>query len=680
VRDVAAIPGGLRADNLPARYRSPGSSRWSLWLPPLILLLLAILPYLGSLSNGFVYDDDTQILANPYIQNFSHLKQIFTTTAWSYKGGAAGVSNYYRPLMTFGYLLIHEAVGDRPFAYHLANLLTNAAVVLVLYLLTFRMFGDRALAFIASAVFALHPIHTEPVNWIAAITDLELTLFFLLTFWCFLGLGRLRDRRWWLEQCGLLAGFFLCLLSKEQAMMLPLLATIYEHFYRPDRNQSSILQKLSRYGALWVMEIGYLIFRIQVLGAFAPLGQTKTFSSDEIIFYAAGLTGQYLKKIVWPVHLHVYYAFPTRLGEWIPEMLEGILALGLFALAFYLLWRRARPVSFGCVWFALTLAPVLNVRLLPNCLFAERYLYLPSAGFCWIVAWGAVRLWNNPPRLRRFEHWRGAWRKAMAAGGVAIAALSVVRIVTHNSAWKNDRVFYQSALANAPSSADMHNDLGIVYWKSHEWPKAEVQWRKAYQLAPNAVYVLDNLGLLCYREKRYGEAEFYLHKALELGPRDVSALVDLGQTEKLMGNRAAAEVNFREAVAIAPLNVRALLKLGELLQDESEPAEAAVEFSAALRSQPTPEAYYGLGLAEWAQGNTAQAEQTFLKAEGFMPSDSRCHFLLGLLYENTGRPKKALKQYQIGLRTDPSNATVLAAVSRLSAKAASPPGHVLSHH
>ncbi len=661
--DAAAISGMARSDSPAAADAGSRNLRWSIWLPPLILPLLATLPYLNSLWNGFVYDDDTQVLANPYIQNFSHLRQIFTTTVWSYQGGATGVTNYYRPLMTFGYLLIHQAFGYRPFYFHLMNILTNAAVVLALYVLTLRMFGDRTMAFIASALFALHPIHTEPVNWIAAITDLELTLFFLLTFWFFLSLARPHDRRWWLGQSGLAASFFLCLLSKEQAMMLPLLATAYEHFYRSGHHQTGLREKLSRYGLFWILGAGYVIFRIHVLGGFAPSGQKKDFGLDEVVFYAAGLAGQYLKKIIWPVHLHVYYAFPQTLGEWVPQMLEGLLAVAIFALAFYALWRWARPISFGCVWFALTLAPVLDVRLLPNCVFAERYLYLPSAGFCWIAAWGAALIWKEAaPR-------RAVWRMVIASAGVVIAVICAIRIYIHNPAWKNDLVFYQAALANAPNSSDMHNDLGIIYWQRHDWPRAELEWRKAYQLGPGAVYVLDNLGLLCYREKRYGEAEYYLQKALALSPHDVSALVNLGQTEKYLGHGADAEADLRQAVAIAPLNVRALVMMGELLQDEGKNAEAAAEFQAALRSQPSLRAYYGLGLAEWVLGNTQQAEQAFLKGEALNPADSRSHFLLGLLYENTGRDQEALEQYKAGLRTDPANATVLAAVRRLSGKA-----------
>lgn len=77
-----------------------------------VLILCGLLPYTNTLVNGFVYDDNTQVLNNPYIQNFRHLREIFSTTVWSYVG-PQGVSNYYRPLMTFGYLICYQLFGPR---------------------------------------------------------------------------------------------------------------------------------------------------------------------------------------------------------------------------------------------------------------------------------------------------------------------------------------------------------------------------------------------------------------------------------------------------------------------------------------------------------------------------------------------------------------------------------------
>ena len=233
----------------------PGSRRSILWTDGLLLAFLAAfaaIPYLNTLRNLFVYDDFKQVVNNPYLQNFHHLKEIFTTPVWSFLGGDYS-RNYYRPLMSFGYLLCHQFFGPRPLAFHLVNLALNLLVVLLLFLVTWRMFNDRTLAFVAAGLFAVHPIHSESVAWIAAITDIELALFYLLTFWFFLGLSKVHGRRLILGELSMVVSFALALLAKEPAATLVVLATLYEHFCREDRKETSVGIKLSRYGPLWLL-------------------------------------------------------------------------------------------------------------------------------------------------------------------------------------------------------------------------------------------------------------------------------------------------------------------------------------------------------------------------------------------------------------------------------------------
>ena len=143
-----------------------------------VLILVAVLPYLNTLLNGFVQDDNRQVLSNPYLRSFSHLREIFATNVWSYVG-AQGMTNYYRPLMTFGYLLCYQFLGPLAYGFHLANVVLNAGVVCLVFLVTERIFRDRTLGFVAAVIFALHPIHSESVDWIAAVTDLQLSFVLL---------------------------------------------------------------------------------------------------------------------------------------------------------------------------------------------------------------------------------------------------------------------------------------------------------------------------------------------------------------------------------------------------------------------------------------------------------------------------------------------------------------------
>src|SRR5215831_15831665 len=123
----------------------------------LVLVFCALVPYANTLLNGFVYDDNTQVMNNPYLQNLHHLKEIFTTTVWSYVG-TQGVTNYYRPIMTLGYLVCYHLFGPLAYGFHLANLVLHVAVVCAFFFVTWSLLQDRGAAFVSAAAFALHPI------------------------------------------------------------------------------------------------------------------------------------------------------------------------------------------------------------------------------------------------------------------------------------------------------------------------------------------------------------------------------------------------------------------------------------------------------------------------------------------------------------------------------------------
>ena len=156
----------MRSRQNPGANAPPGAKSNTEALAVLGLLLLAVVPYLNSVWGSFVYDDRLQVLENPYAHSFRYLAKIFGTTVWTFQG-AQGVSNYYRPLMTFAYLVCYKLFGPIPFGFHLFNLILHAAVVLLLFAVTEQLFGDRLVSLVVAGLFALHPVHTESVAWIA---------------------------------------------------------------------------------------------------------------------------------------------------------------------------------------------------------------------------------------------------------------------------------------------------------------------------------------------------------------------------------------------------------------------------------------------------------------------------------------------------------------------------------
>lgn len=633
------------------------------WAHFLLLAALAALPYANSLGNGFVYDDSDQILANPYIRNFQHLREIFTSSVWSYMGDFRSATNYYRPLMTLGYLVCYRIFGLRPFGFHLANLLANVGVVFILFFVTRRMFHSERVAVLTASIFALHPIHTEAVDWIAAVTELELAIFYLLTFRLFLGAARPGGKCSVPGQIGMAGSFVGALLSKEQALTLPLLATVYEHLVREDRRETSWVRKASRYGVLWLLGGAYLVVRARFLGDLVPQQQRTEFGPAGVVGSALALLAQYFWKLLWPARLCAYYEFPNDVVLLLPWTLGGCLVVALGVWGFEALAKASRPAAFGVVWFLATLAPVLNVHWMANNVFTERYLYLASVGFCWILGWAGDRLWAGlSARHKR-------WRAVVLAAACLAGALSAVRIVMRNRDWRDNVTLYTSTLAISPDAYYIHNNLGTVYWGRGDWQGAEKEWREALRLSPDSEYVLHNLGLLAREEKRYDEAVGFFLRALQIKPNYMDAHLNLGKTYAAMGRVEEAELQLRDAAALSPLSVRAHNALGEFYLDQRRLSEAEEQFRRSLEVEPTREGYWDLGLVHWIRGDHEKAERAFKSAEALDPSGSRAHIMLGLLYSDSGRTADAIRELRTGLQFDPANPQALAALKKLEPQA-----------
>jgi len=667
-RAVARRPGAPSAAEV--RKTPPAPPSWiaraisGLRRPRTLLIMASVacatLPYLNIFFNGFVYDDDSQLLRNPYVRSFRHLKEIFTTNVWSFQG--AVVSNYFRPMMTLGYLLCYKVFGMRAYGFHLVSLLLHVLVVCFVFVLTERLTGDRVWAFAASAFFALHPIHTESVAWIAAVTDLELTFFYLLTFGLFLAVARPGGGRSEPILAAMSGVFLLALLSKEQAMTLPALATVYEHFCREDRAETKTTQKLARYGVLWLIALAYLLYRIHFLGALVPAEKAAEVSPLQIALSAIALFAQYIGKLLWPARLCAFYVFQPTVSPFDRYVLVG-LAILLVLAGFVLVYWRSRDrrlvlASFAIVWFLATLAPVLNAHWVGDNVFTERYLYLPSVGVAWLIGLGASSLWSRAAG-------RPARQRALVLAGVALGGLYAARIVIRNRDWNSDIVLYNRTLELSPDADIILENLGSAYWHHGDLDKAESVWRRALTQKPNYTAALYNLGLVATQREHYAEATDWFRRAVAQSPTLSNPHLDLGKAYLKMGLKDSAELQIRAAVALSPLNTRARIELGLLLFATGRSQAAEEQFRASLQTMPSVIAYDYLGILSVRRGDVGEATRDFQAALGLSASDSFAHFGLGYIYMLAGRAPEALSHYQAGLVKDPSNREALAAVRKL---------------
>ncbi|HEX3877303.1 MAG TPA: hypothetical protein VHW24_09970, partial [Bryobacteraceae bacterium] len=156
-----------------APYQPDAHSRHA-WMPFCAVGALAFAVYANSLHSGFITDDQFQILSNPVVTGGKNLWTAFGSGVWEflhYRG------NYFRPLQFVIYGFMYRAFGAHAFPFHVLMALLHALNSALLLALARRLLSGApaAVSYVAASLFAVHPIHTEAVNWIAALPDVLAT-------------------------------------------------------------------------------------------------------------------------------------------------------------------------------------------------------------------------------------------------------------------------------------------------------------------------------------------------------------------------------------------------------------------------------------------------------------------------------------------------------------------------
>ncbi len=283
------------------------------WAAISLILLATFLVYSNTLGFKFVYDDRGQILANVQVHAWRYLPHYFFERVWSFAyPGIRG--NYYRPLFLLFLLLNYKIFGPYAAGWHLVSVAAHMGVTVLVYLLARRLTGDEGTALIAALIFGLHPVHIESVAWISGITDPLLALFLLPAFLCYLNAReQAAHRRSWLA--GSLALYGLAMLSKETALILPILIFTFEWLWQDAPGPSGLRLVFERTRTAAARIIPFLLLTFVYLAVrwhvLEGLGHTMVpLGVWTIIFTWPHLLMFYLCHLIWPFNLSVFYNVP----------------------------------------------------------------------------------------------------------------------------------------------------------------------------------------------------------------------------------------------------------------------------------------------------------------------------------------------------------------------------------
>ena len=437
-------------------------------------VVLAILVSLNTLWNGWVADDDTQIVKNVAIQKLSNIPHSFTSSVWSYATSDImfTVDTYYRPFFMTLFTINYALVGLAPWGWHLINLLIHVAATLLVFITIKELTNRSEIAAITGALFAVHPAHAESVAWVSGITDPLMALFLLPAFWCYL---RWRNGGSTYLIAGLVFFYFLALFGKETALALPLVISWCELFHFKDL--APLRVRLRR--AIWLPALlvlptaAYFGMRVFALPG-GLFGSGQRYPLEWALMTIPLALVKYIKLMLLPWG-HSYQHYTEFVGSIATKEFLVPLAI-VAALIAAIAVARSRLLAWAAVWFIAMLAPALAAmrQFDPEYLVQDRYLYLPSIGFCLALA--------------LLIDWL-ARRHGLKAGAAVAAVLVIVygaADIRQNRMWNDGIILFENCVAVDPSSAEAHVSLARAYFETGRVREGEEHALSGIELAPEA--------------------------------------------------------------------------------------------------------------------------------------------------------------------------------------------------
>jgi protein O-mannosyl-transferase len=481
------------------------------------LLGLSAIVYLNTLANGFAYDDFSFILNNPLVTSPA-LRGFFVTT---------GASNLLRPV-TFSSFALNWALGNaHAMGYHLLNLLLHAAVTLLLYLVLRKLLEDvpqaDTICFAAAALFAVHPIHTEAVASIFGRSEV-FAAGFLLAGW----LLHLNDR--WIPA---LFCFLLALLSKESAVVfLPLV--LAGDFARGKFKSHARYAWLAGLTALYVA----LLWKTQggqfEKGIYSALDNPLASLPPQIrIANALRVAWKYIALLFYPANLSYDYSYNAiRLySNWQNLLPAAAASLAVLGLWLWSVWTRRKPWMLAGAIYLVGFAVTANI-VTGTTIMAERLAYLPSAGFCLLLA----LIWSQVANRKPAAAWSLLTILVLALG---------TRTIVRNRDWKDSFTLFSHDAKVEPGSARVHRNLGEEYALRGQFDAASAEFQAALRIYPDYTEAAEGYGLAQSRLGYEQEGRTWLERAVSISKKGTldhdimevnlaTHLFKFGQTEEAL--------------------------------------------------------------------------------------------------------------------------------------------------
>lgn len=441
-----------------------------------LLIFFTILVYLNSFGNGFVWDDLNNVVNNKELGGTAVYKTLFFKIQPH--------AHFYRPIPSLTIALDNLLWGKNPFGYHLTNLLFHIFNTILVFYIALHLADSLLISFTCAILFAVHPVHTEAITYISGRCDPICGFFLFAAFLFYLKSHDAIKHRQFVYFSAALLSFLSGLLSKEIAIIFPLIIFAYEQLY----SNSNLKVSMRRVMPFFAVLSSFLAFRYICLGIpNVGIDLNKVFLIPKILLY-------YIRLLILPVNLHMQHRLQDSAFLINMPVILSLLILAVFIfISFHLAQKRF--MRFGLVFFLICLLPFLGILRL-NAEISEHWLYITSFGFFLFIS--------------------GLLAQAKPLHGkiilpIAVLTLSILTL-QRNIAWNDDIAIYQDTLEYRQDDHRLHYNLGNAYLRRGMFDDAINEYSIALRQKPDYPYALNNLKIvttLAFADEVHFDHSFY---------------------------------------------------------------------------------------------------------------------------------------------------------------------------
>jgi protein O-mannosyl-transferase len=575
-----------------AARNDPNRIYW--FLTTVVLTLIAFFP---AFKNEFTnWDDSGYIVDNVLIRSLSaeNIGEIFSTY----------VQGNYHPLTVLSNALEYRFFELSPWIYHFNNILLHILNSILVLIFINRLTGRIEIAGITAILFGIHPMHVESVAWVSERKDVLYTFFFLASLICYMIYRKSASKKYYVFSLLL---FLLSLLSKGQAVVLPLVFLLVDFYMGREKKWSLLTEKIP----FFALSLIFGVVAVIAQKSSDAIQSSQLFTFFERICFASYGMLMYLVKLVIPYKLSCFYPYPFKTNNLLPFYFYICpLIAGLVFLAVYRTLRYTRVAAFGFLFFLVTIVLVLQLLAVGSTIMSDRYSYVPYIGIFFIIG----SAYDYIARHRR------QFRTVIAGLLVAWSLMLIVVARKQCMVWRNSLSLWNNVIEKYPMVPVAHNNKALVYKNEGKYDLALQGYNKALEVDPTYQGSYENRGNIYFLTGRYEEAIVDFNKALSLKENSEVAFNSRGAVYFNQGKYDLALADFNRAIESKPDYPEAYRNRGNVYSVLGQFDKAAEDYTTYLKfDQRLEMVWFWRGIAYINLRKYREAVDDITRAIGMKP-------------------------------------------------------------